>query len=105
MHILSDFFDATVAACGGDPQMMPAITLACYDLALYAPLAERLDALLKQLNMPMELPALREEAVISAMFMDKKYSGQVLRVIVLNEIGKCFIHPTDVSFFGGMTAL
>ncbi|MDD6143155.1 MAG: clostripain-related cysteine peptidase [bacterium] len=49
-HILSDFFDATVAACGGDPQMMPAITLACYDLALYAPLAERLDALARRME-------------------------------------------------------
>jgi len=64
--------------------------------------AARLDALLRQLDMPMELPGLSEEDVISAMFMDKKYSGKVLRVIVLNEIGKCFIHPTDVSFFHGM---
>ena len=67
--------------------------------------AARLDALLRRLDMPMQLPGLREEDVISAMFMDKKYSGKVLRVIVLNEIGKCFIHPTDVSFFSGMMNL
>ena len=65
--------------------------------------AQRLDALLRQLEMPMALPALKEEEVISAMFMDKKFSGKVLRAIVLNRIGKCFIHPTDVSFFEGMT--
>lgn len=65
--------------------------------------ADRLDALLRQLEMPMELPELPEEQVISAMFMDKKFSGKVLRVIVLNEIGKCFIHPTDAAFFHGMT--
>ena len=65
--------------------------------------ADRLDALLRQLEMPMALPALEEEDVISAMFMDKKFSGKVLRAIVLNKIGKCFIHPTDVSFFDGMT--
>ena len=65
--------------------------------------ADRLDALLRQLEMPMELPALPEERVISAMFMDKKFSGKVLNVIVLNQIGKCFIHPTDAAFFHGMT--
>ena len=64
--------------------------------------AERLDALLRQLDMPMQLPDLDEEAVISAMFMDKKFSGKVLRAIVLNQIGKCFIHPTDAAFFRGM---
>jgi 3-dehydroquinate synthase len=67
--------------------------------------AERLDALLTTLGMPMQLPAIPEENLISAMFMDKKSYGQVLRIIVLNEIGKCFIHPTDVSFFSGMTTL
>ncbi len=67
--------------------------------------ADRLDALLRQLDMPMQLPDLSEEVIISAMFMDKKFSGQVLRVIVLNEIGKCFIHPTDATFFHGMTSI
>ena len=65
--------------------------------------ADRLDALLRVLDMPMALPALKEDDVISTMFMDKKFSGQVLRTIVLNHIGKCFIHPTDVHFFDGMT--
>jgi len=65
--------------------------------------ADRLDALLRQLDMPMELPDFDEETLISAMFMDKKFSGKVLRVIVLNKIGQCFIHPTDATFFHGMT--
>ena len=65
--------------------------------------ADRLDALLRQLEMPMTLPEFDEKTMISAMFMDKKFSGKVLRVIVLNEIGKCFIHPTDAAFFHGMT--
>jgi 3-dehydroquinate synthase len=65
--------------------------------------ADRLDALLRQLDMPLQLPDFDEETLISAMFMDKKFSGQVLRVIVLNQIGKCFIHPTDATFFRGMT--
>ena len=64
--------------------------------------ADRLDALLRQLDMPLQLPDFDEETLISAMFMDKKFSGQVLRTIVLNHIGKCFIHPTDVRFFDSM---
>ncbi len=67
--------------------------------------ADRLDALLAALSMPMALPDIPEEDLISAMFMDKKIFGQVLRVIALNHIGKCFIHETDVNFFAGMTML
>ena len=67
--------------------------------------ADRLDALLAALGMPMELPVIPEENLISAMFMDKKSFGQGLRVIVLNHIGKCFIHETSVEFFHGMTTL
>lgn len=67
--------------------------------------ADRLDALLRRLDMPMQLPDFDEETLISAMLMDKKYSGQVLRVIVLNQIGKCFIHSTDAAFFRGMTKI
>ena len=65
--------------------------------------ADRLDALLSQLDMPMQLPAFDEETLVAAMGMDKKFSGKVLRVIVLNQIGKCYIHSTDAAFFSGMT--
>ena len=65
--------------------------------------ADRLDALLSQLGMPMQLPAFDEETLVAAMGMDKKFSGKVLRVIVLNQIGKCYIHSTDAAFFSGMT--
>ena len=65
--------------------------------------ADRLDALLRALDMPMALPALNKDDILAAMFMDKKFSGKVLRTIVLNKIGECFIHPTDVGFFQQMT--
>ena len=42
--------------------------------------------------------------LLAAMGMDKKSAGKALRVICLHGIGACFIHPTDVSFFAGMTA-
>ncbi len=67
--------------------------------------ANRLDALLSALHMPMQLPAIPEEDLLSAMGMDKKSAGRTLRVLVMPEIGKCDIHPTDVSFFDGICNL
>ena len=64
--------------------------------------ADRLDALLRTLGMPMELPAVPEEELIAAMGMDKKSAGRSLRVIVLQHIGKCYIHTTDAAFFTGI---
>ncbi len=67
--------------------------------------AERLDALLRQLGMPMELPAIPEEDLIAAMGMDKKSAGKALRVIIIKTIGECCIYPTDAAFFTGMCKL
>ena len=66
--------------------------------------ADRLDALLAALQLPMTLPDLPMDEIFSAMGMDKKAAGKVLRVIVLNQIGRCFIHPTEVQFFDGLKA-
>ena len=65
--------------------------------------ADRLDGLLRALDMPMTLPELSGEELIAAMQMDKKFSGKVLRTIVLEKIGNCFIHPTDAGFFADLT--
>lgn len=67
--------------------------------------ADRLDVLLRQLGMPMELPAIPEADLISAMGMDKKSAGKVLRVIGIQCIGKCYIHTTDTAFFTGMSGM
>ncbi len=67
--------------------------------------ADRLDALLTALNMPMRLPDIPEGDLLAAMGMDKKSAGKVLRVIALKRIGACDIVPTEVSFFAGMCSL
>ena len=64
--------------------------------------ADRLDALLRLLGMPMELPAIPEGELIAAMGMDKKSAGKALRVIGIENIGKCYIYQTDTAFFTGM---
>ncbi len=67
--------------------------------------ADRLDALLAALGMPMTLPEIPEEDLIAAMGMDKKSAGKALHIIALEKIGRCFIHRTDASFFTGMSAV
>ncbi len=83
---------------------MHVMTRLTEERAMTAPgTADRLDALLRNLGMPMELPAIPEEALIAAMGMDKKSAGKTLRVIVLRRIGECYIYTTDTAFFTGMT--
>ncbi|MBE5804266.1 MAG: 3-dehydroquinate synthase [Clostridiales bacterium] len=64
--------------------------------------ARRLDTLLAALNMPLRLPDIPADDLIAAMGMDKKSAGKTLRVIVLDGIGSCRIHATDVDFFRDM---
>lgn len=65
--------------------------------------ADRLDALLRQLGMPMSLPDLPEEALLSAMALDKKSAGSTLRIITLDRIGQCRICEENVSLFTGIS--
>lgn len=65
--------------------------------------ADRLDALLAALGMPMALPDIPEAELLTAMTHDKKSAGKTLRAVVLERIGRCFIHETDVGFFQGIT--
>lgn len=67
--------------------------------------AARLTALLKALGLPDTLPDIPEADLIAAMGMDKKSLGKALRIILLDEIGTCRIHPTTADFFAGMSAL
>ena len=67
--------------------------------------ADRLDALLRQLDMPMDLPDIPEAELLAAMGMDKKSAGKALRVIGIKAIGECYIHTTDTAFFTGMCTL
>lgn len=63
----------------------------------------RLNRLLDALGLPRTLPDIPENDLLEAMGMDKKNLGKALRIILLKEIGACYIHSTDVNFFRGMT--
>lgn len=64
--------------------------------------AARLERLLTALGLPTALPDIPTADLLSAMGMDKKSAGSTLRVIVLDAIGACRIHTTDVNFFADM---
>lgn len=64
--------------------------------------AARLEKLLTALGLPTQLPDIPTDDLLTAMGMDKKAAGKALRVIVLDEIGTCRIHATDVDFFEDM---
>ncbi len=68
-----------------------------------AGVSARLDGLLSALALPMALPPIPEDKLLAAMGMDKKSAGKQLRVLVIPRIGECVIHPTDVSFFAGIS--
>ena len=83
---------------------MRAITRLTEQKGMTAPgTAARLDALLRALDMPMALPDIPEAELLRAMGRDKKNAGRVLRIVVLEEIGRCRIHETDTGFFQGIT--
>lgn len=64
--------------------------------------ADRLEALLRALAMPMTLPDLPEEALLTAMALDKKSAGSTLRIITLDRIGQCRIRNENAAYFTGI---
>ena len=64
--------------------------------------AARLTALEEALGLPTALPALPEDALLRAMGQDKKNAGTQLTVILLERIGRCYLHKTTTDFFRGM---
>ena len=64
--------------------------------------AARLIALETALELPTALPDLPEETLLHAMGQDKKNAGSSLTVILLERIGKCYLHKTTADFFRGM---
>lgn len=67
--------------------------------------ADRLDALLQALSMPLTLPDLPEDALLSAMTLDKKSAGSTLRIITLDRIGECRIRSENAAFFTGISRI
>ena len=63
---------------------------------------QRLIALETALGLPVDLPDVPKEALLRAMGMDKKTMGKKLTIVLLKEIGQCFLHETDVQYFDGL---
>ncbi|OOB78468.1 MAG: 3-dehydroquinate synthase [Epulopiscium sp. Nuni2H_MBin001] len=55
--------------------------------------------LLQKYELPYKMPEVDYDEVLKVMGIDKKNLDSNLNVILLHEIGKCFIYKTDISFF------
>lgn len=61
--------------------------------------AERIKIMLKKYNLPYEVDISDVQGVLDAIKLDKKNLNGGLNVILLNDIGECYIYKTDVTFF------
>ena len=64
----------------------------------------RLEKLLTALGLPTHLEGVAPEKLLAPMHMDKKNLGKTLRIILLKQIGKCFIENASVGWFEGVGA-
>lgn len=62
----------------------------------------RLVALEDALSLPSRLPEIPEEQLLAPLSLDKKNLDGGLTVVLLREMGECFLKRTDASFFRGM---
>ena len=59
----------------------------------------RLEKLLTALGLPTHLEGIAPETLLTPMHMDKKNLGKTLRIILLKQIGQCFIENASVGWF------
>ena len=64
--------------------------------------AEKIVECLKKYDLPYEIDTDILEKSVEFIGADKKNIGKQLNVIMLEEIGKSFIHKTDTKVFGGL---
>lgn len=62
--------------------------------------AARLSALCQAFGLPAELPEGAKETLPEAIARDKKTRGDTLTLVLLSEIGKCFLHTIKVEEVG-----
>ena len=53
--------------------------------------SEKLKEILIKYNLPYEMPSLNKKSIEDIISLDKKSKGDTLNIILLDEIGKCFI--------------
>lgn len=67
-QILDRFYDTSVSACGGNPALMPSITLAAYDLSKSGALVESLQELFSRMHTTLEFGGYAKMARVRAGF-------------------------------------
>lgn len=57
--------------------------------------SEKLKEILIKYNLPYEMPSVNKKDIEDSISLDKKSKGDTLNIILLNEIGKCFIEKIN----------
>ncbi len=63
--------------------------------------ADSLKEMLAKYGLPHELPESIREKLYYVMLRDKKRAGGMINLVLLSEIGRCFIHPSDIKELKG----
>lgn len=59
----------------------------------------KIKNILDRFNLEYDINAINNKDIVSHISTDKKNEGNVLNVILLKDIGKCFIYKTNINFF------
>lgn len=59
----------------------------------------KIKEILKKYELPFELPAVDKIKIMNAVMKDKKSRGNKINIILLHEIGNCYIHTIDKNEF------
>lgn len=61
--------------------------------------SEKIESILKKYELPYNVFLKEREKMLEAISIDKKNLNGSLNLILLEDIGKCYIHKSDISFF------
>ncbi len=60
---------------------------------------KQIEEILRKYNLPYEIELNKKNEILESMMIDKKNLNGSLNLILLKDIGECFIEKSDISFF------
>lgn len=84
-----------------------AVAIGMYEITSYAEkkgltpkgISEKIKEILLKFHMEYDIDAISNDDILSHVSADKKNEGSVLNLILLKDIGKCYIYKTNTEFF------
>lgn len=102
-RILEDYYLTTVNSCGGVPNLMPAITMACYDLSMLPDVMDKLDVLARKMESSLLLGSFLSFAALrtDVRQIGKFTGGIVTDLVDLGQLSQCMgeFFPAEAQAF------